>query len=117
VEQELGRPDVVSDPEAVAPLEGSPPGSDFLPGGLYDDEAVVFADTSGLVDDDTVAELDIDTSMLDTIEAELAAVERALALLDEGTYGQCEHCGRALDDDVLDRAPTTRFCAEHLPLS
>jgi RNA polymerase-binding transcription factor DksA len=123
VEHELGRPDVVTDYEAVAPLEGSPPGSDFLPGGLYDDEAVVFADTSDLVDDDTaaeldtVAELDIDTSMLDTIEAELAAVERALALLDEGTYGQCEHCGRAIDDDVLDRAPTTRFCAEHLPLS
>jgi RNA polymerase-binding transcription factor DksA len=44
-------------------------------------------------------------------------VERALALLDEGSYGQCEHCGGAIDDEMLITTPTTRFCAEHLPLS
>ena len=54
---------------------------------------------------------------MDTIEQDLADVERALALLDEGTYGQCEHCGGPIDDDVLVMAPTTRFCAEHLPLA
>ena len=63
-----------------------------------------------------MAELDIDGSLLDAIEQELADVERALALLDDGTYGQCEHCDGVIDDDVLARTPTARFCAEHLPL-
>ncbi len=62
-------------------------------------------------------ELDIDGSVLDTIEQELAEVERALTLIDDGTYGQCEACEGSIDDAVLDRAPTSRFCAEHLPLS
>jgi RNA polymerase-binding transcription factor DksA len=62
------------------------------------------------------ADIEIDSSVLDAIEQELADVERALALLDEGTYGQCETCGRAVDDAVLARAPATRFCEDHLPL-
>jgi hypothetical protein len=68
-------------------------------------------------DEGALAELDIDGSLLDSIEEELADVERALALLDEGTYGQCEHCRAVIDDDVLARKPTARFCAEHLPLT
>jgi RNA polymerase-binding transcription factor DksA len=62
-------------------------------------------------------ELEVDESLLDAIENDLADVERALALLDEGTYGQCEVCSRSLDDAVLARAPATRFCPDHLPLS
>jgi RNA polymerase-binding transcription factor DksA len=62
-------------------------------------------------------EFDIDGSLLDTIERELADVERALALLDEGGYGQCEHCSAVIDDEVLARTPTARFCSEHLPLT
>jgi len=73
-------------------------------------------DSDGLDAGDASAELDIDGSVLDAIEEELADVERALALIDEGTYGQCEACGRAIDDSVLTRSPTARFCAEHLPL-
>jgi hypothetical protein len=69
------------------------------------------------LDEGVTAELDIDGSLLDSIEQELADVERALALLDEGTYGQCEACDHAIDDAVLARTPTARFCAEHLPLS
>lgn len=65
----------------------------------------------------TPTELDIDGSLLDGIEGELADVERALAMLDEGTYGQCEHCGAVIDDDLLARTPTARFCAQHLPLA
>jgi len=61
-------------------------------------------------------ELDIDGSVLDTIEKDLADVELALAQLDEGTYGRCEACGGPIDDAVLAQRPTARFCAEHLPL-
>jgi DnaK suppressor protein len=48
--------------------------------------------------------------VLDTIEADLADVELALARLDAGTYDTCEACGAALPDDVLVSAPTTRRC-------
>ena len=77
----------------------------------------VITDHDVVADDLTPAEIDIDVSLLDAIEGELADVERALALLDEGTYGQCEHCGAVIDDDVLARTPTARFCAQHLPLA
>ncbi len=79
---------------------------------VSDDTAAASGDTAA-----ASGELDIDGSLLDTIEQELAEVERALALIDEGTYGQCEACGGSIDDAVLDRTPTSRFCAEHLPLS
>lgn len=88
MEHEPGGPDVVPDAVAGEDLDGGAP-----------------------------AELDIDGSLLDAIEGELADVERALALIDDGTYGQCEACGGAIDDAVLARAPTARFCAEHLPLA
>ena len=63
------------------------------------------------------AEVEIDETLLDAIEQDLADVERALALLDDGTYGQCEACGNAIDDDDLARVPATRFCRDHLPLT
>jgi hypothetical protein len=92
------------------------PGLDHLAGGLYGDAAAVLDDDPDDLDD-APSELDIDGSLLDSIESELADVERALALLDEGTYGQCEACGAGIDDATLARAPTARFCAEHLPLT
>jgi len=109
VEHELGGPQVVDDlwsegvpevvPEVVA-VVGQEVDHDAAPDVAGDEET-----------------LDIDGSLLDGIEQELADVERALAMLDEGTYGQCEVCGRAIDDEVLARTPTARYCAEHLPLS
>jgi hypothetical protein len=112
VEFEPGGPHVVTDADAVASAPtavvsaaeiGDPEGAD--PEG---------ADPEGA---DPVGDLDIDESVLDAIENDLADVERALALLDEGTYGQCEVCGRLLEDAVLAQAPATRFCPDHLPLS
>jgi DnaK suppressor protein len=92
------------------------PGPDVVAGG----PAVSGPAADGADEDlhpEPTAELDIDGSLLDTIEEELADVERALALLDEGGYGRCDACGGTIDDDVLTRTPTARFCAEHLPLT
>jgi DnaK suppressor protein len=49
--------------------------------------------------------------VLNTIEADLADVEVALARLDAGTYDTCEACGAVLDDDILAAAPIARRCA------
>jgi hypothetical protein len=77
------------------------------------DADIVGADIveAGEVDDE------VDTGLVDRIEEDLADVERALARLDDGTYGRCEVCGDTLSDDELARSPATRFCRAHLPLS
>lgn len=54
-----------------------------------------------------------DFSILDQVEAELQDVERAMARLDDGTYGTCEACGRAIADERLEAQPATRFCIDH----
>jgi RNA polymerase-binding transcription factor DksA len=54
-----------------------------------------------------------DFSILETVEAELHDVERALTRLDEGTYGTCEACGCDLPDERLEAVPAARFCVEH----
>lgn len=60
---------------------------------------------------------DVDLGDLDALEAELRDIERALARLDDGTYGTCEVCGDRLPDAVLVDTPAARFCRAHLPLA
>jgi DnaK suppressor protein len=52
-------------------------------------------------------------SILDTIQAELEDVERALKRLDDGTYGTCQACGETIGDERLEAVPAARFCLEH----
>jgi DnaK suppressor protein len=44
---------------------------------------------------------------------QLDDVERALAKLDDGTYGSCDVCSQPIGADRLDAMPTARFCIEH----
>lgn len=44
---------------------------------------------------------------------ELAEVERALAKLDDGTYGRCEACGEQIAPARLEAMPAARFCINH----
>ncbi|MGD1011783.1 MAG: TraR/DksA C4-type zinc finger protein [Acidimicrobiales bacterium] len=50
---------------------------------------------------------------IDGAERELGDVEQALRRLDEGTYADCEVCGRAIGDDRLAESPVTRRCSDH----
>lgn len=54
-------------------------------------------------------------ALLEQVEAELAEVERALARLDDGTYGTCEVCAQPIPDGDLAADPTARLCAAHRP--
>jgi len=49
----------------------------------------------------------------DALTAKLADVERALAKLDDGTYGLCDVCSQPIGVDRLEAMPTARFCIEH----
>jgi RNA polymerase-binding transcription factor DksA len=53
-----------------------------------------------------------DLSILERIESQLADVARAEKRLASGSYGTCEACGRAIDDDRLRARPATRFCLD-----
>ena len=51
--------------------------------------------------------------LADQLRNELDEVDRALAKLDAGTYGQCEVCGQAISEARLEAMPATRFCIDH----
>ncbi len=52
---------------------------------------------------------------LGRIEGELGEVERALARLDEGSYGRCRVCDGPIPDPVLAADPTVTTCTAHGP--
>jgi DnaK suppressor protein len=76
-----------------------------LEGGSFDEN---FAD-SGQV----AAEQGEAHSLAASLREQLDAVEAALTKLDEGTYGQCEKCGKPIPEARLEAMPASRFCIEH----
>lgn len=55
----------------------------------------------------------VDLEALTRVEAEFAAVDAALAALDDGTYGRCVVCAAAIDEALLAADPVRRGCASH----
>lgn len=47
-----------------------------------------------------------------TIDTDLEDVDRAMRMLEKGTYGICEACGQPISPDRLDAYPAARFCLE-----
>jgi DnaK suppressor protein len=74
-------------------------------GGISFDEN--FAD-SGQV----AAEQGENRALVNQLEETLTEVERALTKLDEGTYGNCEACGKAIAEPRLEAMPATRYCID-----
>jgi DnaK suppressor protein len=46
------------------------------------------------------------------LTANLADVERALAKLDDGTFGTCESCHREIVEARLEAMPAARYCID-----
>jgi len=44
--------------------------------------------------------------------SQLSLVRLALERLDEGSFGQCLHCGRPIGDKRLDAVPWTPYCID-----
>jgi DnaK suppressor protein len=53
-----------------------------------------------------------DLALRDHNEQHLAAVEAALARLDDGTYGACLRCGRPFAPERLEALPWAAHCIE-----
>jgi len=73
--------------------------------GTFDDN---FAD-SGQV----AAEQGENRALAAQLREQLDDVERAIAKLDDGSYGACEVCQAPIGDSRLEAMPATRFCIEH----
>ena len=67
-----------------------------------------FADTSQVTAERGEAEA-LAGKLKDTLEEVAAAIVR----LDDGTYGECEVCGVAINPARLEAMPATRFCIDH----
>jgi RNA polymerase-binding transcription factor DksA len=57
-------------------------------------------------------ERELDQSLIDHAELELAEVEAAIKRLDEERFGRCEDCGEPISDGRLEAIPSARFCVE-----
>ncbi len=52
------------------------------------------------------------TAAAETFAALITEADRALAKLDEGTYGVCDSCGVAIPENRLEAIPWTAFCVD-----
>lgn len=51
-------------------------------------------------------------ALLRTLEEKLDAIAYALSLMEEGTYGICENCGREISSARLEALPHTTLCID-----
>jgi DnaK suppressor protein len=56
--------------------------------------------------------LELDHSVAQHADLELAELEEAVKRVDSGKYGQCEACGQEISEARLEAIPTARFCIE-----
>jgi DnaK suppressor protein len=64
-----------------------------------------FADSSQVTAERSEAE-----ALVASLSETLEDVERALAKLEEGTYGRCESCGNEINPVRLEAMPAARYC-------
>ena len=55
---------------------------------------------------------DLNTTLLENEQYIVSEARAALARMDEGTYGQCEACGKTIAKARLEAIPYTRYCVE-----
>jgi len=51
--------------------------------------------------------------LAESLQEQLNDVERALANIDDGTYGTCVTCGNAISEARLEAMPATQYCIDH----
>jgi DnaK suppressor protein len=51
-------------------------------------------------------------TMARSLRTNLREVERAIAKLDDGSYGRCERCGNPIGDERLDAIPWATLCID-----
>ena len=55
---------------------------------------------------------EIDLTLQENARATLAKIDRALHKLEDGTYGQCDKCGKPIGEGRLEIAPYATLCVD-----
>jgi RNA polymerase-binding transcription factor DksA len=63
---------------------------------------------------DVVEEWDERRALVATLERQYNDIARALAKIEQGTYGICEISGQPIEEDRLIANPAARTCKEHM---
>lgn len=50
--------------------------------------------------------------LAESLSAQVQDVDRALESIEQGTYGTCEHCGKAISDARLEARPSSLLCVD-----
>ena len=83
---------------------------------MRSDQATALEQSDGVVDSGEVSQLDVNRSTaLDLGGRALSLIEEideALGRIEDGTYGQCERCGKPIDEERLKAMPTARYDAQ-----
>lgn len=80
------------------------------------DRATASEPVDGAIDSEEQAQIDATKSTALEIGDRqfhlLEEIDDALRRIDDGTYGQCERCGKPIDEERLKAMPTARYDAE-----
>jgi DnaK suppressor protein len=58
-------------------------------------------------------ERELDQTLIEDLEGQLALIDAALKRVEDGTYGRCVVDGKPIPDERLRERPMARFCLEH----
>lgn len=50
--------------------------------------------------------------LAESLSAQVQDIDRALESIEQGTYGTCEHCGKAISDARLEARPSSLLCVD-----
>ncbi len=62
--------------------------------------------------DPEIIEREKSATLLEALEAKLAAVDHALKIIDAGQYGVCERCGAEIPQERLEVKPEATLCVK-----
>jgi DnaK suppressor protein len=57
-------------------------------------------------------ELEKRLALENRLRQEISSIDHALDKLDKGTYGKCDHCGKAIDPARLEALPQAALCMD-----
>ncbi|MEJ2885624.1 TraR/DksA C4-type zinc finger protein [Actinomycetospora aeridis] len=55
-----------------------------------------------------------DRGMADDVARQIGEIDAALARVDDGSWGTCTVCGKAIDDERLEALPQAATCRDHM---
>ena len=77
------------------------------------DQATALERSDGVIDSGEVSQLDVNKSTALDLGGRASSlieeIDEALGRIEDGTYGQCERCGKPIDEERLKAMPTARY--------